>query len=351
MHHEPDNHRFNAGRRREFLHEAADAYVTTAITNALQEYPHMPWIIASGPESYRTHRELHPAFFGSFDWHSCVEMHWVMVRLLRMFPDLESGFRARETLRELITPAHIEQETAFFREPRHRSFERPYGWGWLLKLWHETGIWDDPDGRRLHQCLTPLASQIMDQFEVWLPKMTYPQRIGMHANTAFGMSLAWDAVQKFRPALLKTFHTRAMDWFEADKNYPAHYEPSGADFLSAGLCEAELMSRLLPGDAFGAWLERFLPRLEQSEPTEIFTPAIVTDSSDGQIAHLHGLNLSRAWAYIRLAHALPADGDARIPVLQEAAEIHAAASLGEVVGSDYMAEHWLAAYATLLLSE
>lgn len=340
---------FTHEARLSLLQDAAPDYVTTAISNTLQEYPHMAWIVASGPESYRMHRELHPAFFGSFDWHSCVEMHWTIVRLLRLFPELDIGDHARQTLSSLLTPDHIAAEADFFRNPAHRAFERPYGWGWLLMLWHELNSWDDPDGRFWATTIAPLANLIMDHFEDWLPKMTYPQRIGMHANSAFGLSLAWDAVEAQRPGLLELFRSTAIRWFEDDRDYPANYEPSGADFLSAGLCEAELMSRVLPDADFPGWLTGFLPGLAASEPQQLFTPAIVTDASDGQIAHLHGLNLSRAWAFSRLAGMLP-ENDDRVPSLLDAARRHTGASLDHVTGGDYMTEHWLAAYATLLLS-
>jgi hypothetical protein len=341
---------FGNEHRHAMLRDNAGAYIETAITNAVQEYPHMPWIVATGPESYRTHRETHPTFYGSFDWHSCVEMHWTAVRLLRLFPGLPTEDHARQVLSTLLTAEHIAQEADFFRDPGHRSFERPYGWAWLLTLWHELETWDDPDGRYWAMTIAPLANVIMDQFEAWLPKMTYPQRIGMHSNTAFGLSLAWSAVEAHRPALLDLFRSSAMTWFANDTDYPAHYEPSGADFLSAGLCEAELMSRVLPDNEFPGWLESFLPGLEHSGPVELFAPAIVTDATDGQIAHLHGLNLSRAWAFSRLANTLPV-GDARNQPLLDAAARHAEASIAEVTGGDYMTEHWLAAYATLLLSE
>ena len=340
---------FTADERRRLLRERAQDYVDLALANIEREYPHMPLFIATGPESYRPHRELQPAFFGSFDWHSCVEMHWVVVRLLRLVPELPNEDRARATLTDLLGPEHLAREADFFRDPSHRTLERPYGWGWLMALYDEVATWDDPDGQRWAEAIAPLAHLLMDRLEAWIPLLTYPQRIGMHSNTAFGLSLACNAAARERPALLATIREAAQRWFGADTDYPARYEPSGADFLSAALCEAELMARVLPGDAFPAWLERFLPGIAASEPVSLFIPATVSDTTDGQIAHLTGLNLSRAWAFLRLADVLPA-GDARIAPLRSAAERHAAASLGEVAGSDYMVEHWLAAFATLLLS-
>lgn len=341
---------FDADARYQLLLANADDYLALAVENILREYPHMPWIIASGPESYRLHRDAHPVFFGSFDWHSCVEMYWVAIRMMRLFPGLAHESEARAAIDSLLTPENVATEREFFLNPSHGSFERPYGWGWLLTLWHELTLWDDADGRRWHARLAPLAETIMDRFEAWLPKMTYPQRIGMHANTAFGLVLAWEAIARERPALLELVRERAMTWFADDTEYPARYEPSGADFLSAALTEAVLIGRVLEPDAYPAWLEAFLPGIADGQPDALFTPAVVTDASDGQIAHLHGLNLSRAWGFLWIAGHLPT-GDARIDTLERAARDHAAASLHEVSGSHYMVEHWLSAYATLALSE
>lgn len=337
-------------QRRQLLEEHADRWLALAIDNILLEYPHNPWIIATGPESYRLHRDAHPVFFGSFDWHSCVEMYWVAIRLMRLFPGLPQESRARSVIDSLITPHKVACEAGFFETPLHRGFERPYGWGWLLTLWQEMAMAGDPDSERWHETLQPLAATIMDLLADWLPKMTYPQRIGMHTNTAFGLDRAWDAVGRHRPALLDLMRQRALDWFQDDRDYPARYEPSGADFLSPALCEAVLMSRVLGREAFPGWLAGFLPGMEHGEPEQLFTPAIVTDETDGQIAHLHGLNLSRAWAFRTISEALPGD-DGRAGALKSAMQSHAEASLGQVQGSDYSVEHWLAAYAVLLLSE
>ena len=331
------------------LRENAATYVGVALENMVREYPHMPLFMATGPEAYRPHRELHPAFFGSFDWHSCVEMHWLTVRLLRLVPALHGQVRARATLEALLTPGNLAREAAFFAAPHHRTLERPYGWGWLLALTYELRTWDDPDARRWAEAIAPLADVLMDRLQEWIPRLTYPQRIGMHGNTAFGLSLAWDAATLVRPALQATMREAALRWFAGDTDYPAHYEPSGADFLSPALCEAELMVRVLPATAFARWLDRFLPGLAEGMPPSLFTPVTVSDATDGQIAHLHGLNLSRAWAFLRLAGALPHD-DPRVPALHAAARRHADASLHAAIGTDYMVEHWLVAYAVLLLS-
>jgi hypothetical protein len=344
---------FGQQQRMALLSERAGGYVRVALANITREYPHMPYFIATCPDDYRTHRDSHPAFYGSFDWHSCVEMCWATVRLLRLFRDCDHAAEARTVLTELLTEQKLTTEVRFFDNPNHRSLERPYGWGWLLTLHHELATWDDPDAQRWASAVAPLAALLATHLEEWLPKLTYPQRVGVHQNTAFGLSrcydhAAWRAANGER-SLLTAIHESATRWFLDDVDYPAHYEPSGADFLSAALCEAELMSRILKPSEFPHWLERFLPGLPEGYPESLFQPVVVSDSTDGQIAHLHGLNLSRAWAFTALAARLPAN-DSRILPLLESAEHHASASLPHVVGSDYMVEHWLACYATLLLS-
>lgn len=350
---EPES-RFDRARRRAILQSVAADYVDVALANVTREFPTMPYFIATGPGPYPSHRQLHPAFYGCFDWHSCVEMEWVVVRLLRLLPqDIPSG-RARETLGTLLTPDNIRIETAFFTDPNHKSLERPYGWSWLLTLQHELETWRDEDGARWAAAVRPLAEVLAANLIAWLPKLTYPQRVGMHANTAFGLLRSLDFAERRaaegEPALLSAIREAGLRFFEQDTDYPVHYEPSGADFLSAALSEAELMSRLLDPARFPEWLDAFLPGIAAAGPASLFTPTVVTDQSDGQIAHLTGLNLSRAASFVRLAEALP-DGDARVPTLLDAARDHADASLPAVTGSDYMVEHWLAAYAMLLLSQ
>ena len=253
----------------------------------------------------------------------------------------------------MLTGENIAAEVRFFSDPNHRTLERPYGWGWLLSLYHELTTWDDPDARRWEKMLEPLADLLATNLAGWLPELTYPQRVGVHPNTAFGLSRSYDYARlradRGDDALLTVIHEATARWFVDDEDYPAHYEPSGSDFLSPALSEAELMSRVLNPPEFPGWLERFLPGIVQSSPRSLFQPVVVSDPTDGQIAHLHGLNLSRAWAFTTLAEHLSA-GDSRVPPLLDAAERHADASLPHVAGSDYMVEHWLAAYATLLLS-
>jgi len=344
---------FGAAARMDLLQAKANQYVALAIANIEREYPHMPWLVVDRPGPLPSHRDLHPTFYGSFDWHSCVEMYWVAVRLLRLFPDDTPQAEARQVVTGLLTEDHIATEIAFFSNSSHRSFERPYGWGWLLALQAELDRWHDPDGQRWAATLAPLSNVIANGMTAWLPLLTYPQRVGTHPNTAFGLLRALDhatnLASRGEPALHEAIRESAMRFYASDTDYPARYEPSGTDFLSAALSEAELMSRLLlPGD-FGVWLDAFLPGLAAAEPAQLFTPAVVSDGSDGQMAHLAGLNLSRGASFLAIANVLEAS-DPRVGALQYAAEVHANASLGAVSGSDYMLEHWLAAYATLLLS-
>ncbi len=344
---------FDVEQRTDLLRERADDYVSVALKSATREYPHFPYFIASEPDSYKLHRIFHPAFYGSFDWHSCVEMHWVAVRLMRLFPDALPMDDARRILGALLTKENLEAELSFFRDPNHKSLERPYGWGWLLRLAAELSEWDDSQGQEWSRAVEPLAEYLANAMVSWLPKLTYPNRVGNHPNTAFSLSnllvfaesRKGAAAEGWRDAVVST----AIRLYQNDRDYPGSFEPSSADFLSPCLCEAELMSRVLPGQEFLPWFEIFLPSLAESEPAALLTPAEVSDPTDGQIAHLHGLNLSRAWALVRLSGTLP-DSDPRSGVMMAAAERHAWTSLPHVTGSDYMVEHWLAAYATLLLS-
>ncbi len=327
------------------LHDKAGDFARLAIDNITREYPNQVVYVADGPGPARTNRELHPAFYGSFDWHSCVEMHWALLRLMRRFPAAVAIADGRATL------DHLAAETAFFEQ--HKGFQRPYGWGWLLALAHELETWADDDAQRWRAILDPLARLLEQRLIDWLPLATYPVRYGMHVNSAFGLTRSLPYATTRAGAgdarLLDAIGAAAMRWFAGDHDYPAYLEPSGSDFLSPALAECELMAGVLDASAFTTWLDGFLPGLRRGEPASLFEPAIVSDSTDGQIAHLHGLNLSRAWGFRRLTEVLPADDSRQVP-LRAAIERHRDASLGQVAGSDYMVEHWLAAYAVLLLT-
>ncbi|HUC60205.1 MAG TPA: DUF2891 domain-containing protein [Streptosporangiaceae bacterium] len=337
----------------ELLKQNAASYVRVAIENIGREFPVGLFHTMTGPDDLpRRPREINPVFYGSYDWHSCVEMHWLLVRLLRTAKDLVPVGEIVETLDRQFDPVALLKEAEYIGGPDGRR-ERPYGWGWALTLVHEVAQLESEPAARWSKALMPLADALNDQFLNWLPKATYPVRHGVHGNSAFGLGRALPyarARSAAGDARLATAITGAVArWFGSDRDCPAGWEPSGSDFLSPALVEAELMTLLLPRDQFADWLHDFLPGIAERRPEAIFRAAVVSDSSDGQIAHLHGLNASRAWCWRRIAESLQ-EGDERIPVARQAAEIHADASLPHVLGDDYAVEHWLAAYAVLLLT-
>ncbi|TDC49171.1 DUF2891 domain-containing protein [Jiangella ureilytica] len=330
------------------LEQNAAVYARTALACIDREYPHLPMVYAVEPGPYPQHRDQHPAFYGSLDWHSAVEMHWVLVRLLRLAGDAlppTPAAAAREALGAHLTPAHLLREAEFFESGIGRTRERPYGWGWLLTLAHELSLWSaDADGRAWGDAVRPLADVLTANLLGWLPAQTYPVRGGLHPNSAFGLLRSYDWALAADGELRAAIGAAVRRWYLGDTDYPAHYEPSGSDFLSPALAEAELVARVLPADEFGVWFGRFLPGAASSSPVQLFAPVTVSDPSDGQLAHLAGLNLSRAWSMIAVAGALPA-GDAAAGALTASAAVHAEAGLPYVAGGDYMVEHWLAAYA------
>ena len=337
----------------ELLRAEAPNYARVALTNIRREFPSGVYhnMTAPGDFPFRPKART-PAFYGSYDWHSCVEMHWLLLRLLRIAEDVIPVKQIRSVLNAHFRPVALAAEKEFIAS-RNGLGERPYGWGWALALVHEARALDDPEGKKWATALQPFADAVTGCFLNWLPKATYPVRYGVHANSAFGMVRAWDYAQARAEtgdaALLEAITAKAYAWFGGDTMYPAAWEPSGHDFLSPALAEAELRARVFPPEEFGTWLSVFLPGIAGGEPTTLFTPAVVSDPADGAIAHLHGLNASRAWGWRRIAESLP-DGDPRIESAVAAARTHAGAALPHVVGDDYNVEHWLACYAVLMLS-
>jgi hypothetical protein len=341
-----------ARRRYDLLLEHAAGLAEVAVKNIRTEFPsYMASLIRQPGELPQRPRDAYPAFYGSFDWHSCVEMHWLLVRLLRTVPGSVPAAEIRAALDENLTERNLAAEAATFRGGRRPA--RPYGWGWALALAGELAVWGDADARRWAAYLEPLAEAIVEAFLTWLPRSTYPSRRGEHSNTAFGLRLSLDFARRSaaagEPALLAAVADAAERWYARDTDYPGAWEPSAADFLSPALVEAEFVAALWPRERALPWLAAFLPGIGAGKPASLFTPAFVSDDSDGQIAHLHGLNLSRAWCWRRLAELLPAD-DPRVPVMTDAAARHAEPELAHTGGSDYMVEHWLAAYAVLYLT-
>jgi hypothetical protein len=328
----------------------AASFAQTALANVVREFPYKPDHVLGGADDVRSPRSLHPAFYGSFDWHSCVHMHWLLARLRRLTPGLPQRDAIVDLFNRHLTPVNIGQECAYLERPESRSFERTYGWAWLLELTHELRRASDADAQRWATALAPLADAIVRRYLAYLPLQRYPLRVGLHANSAFGLLFALDYARTTNESALEALcMDTARRWFGNDRNAPAAWEPSGADFLSPALIEADLMQRILAPREFADWLDGFLPELARGAPAALFAPAIVDDRSDPFIVHLDGLNLSRAWSFRRVAAALPAD-DPRIEALRDAADRHLAAGIKGLTGADYVGEHWLATFATLALT-
>ncbi|HVJ53971.1 MAG TPA: DUF2891 domain-containing protein [Aliidongia sp.] len=326
----------------------AGRFASIALGHVTREYPNKLDHVLNGPTDLEGPRALHPIFYGSFDWHSCVHGYWLLSTLYRRFSGRPEAGAIRALFDEHLTPAKTAGELAYLDRPLSGMFERPYGWAWLLKLAAELGTHETEEGRRWSAALAPLARAFAARFGTFLPKATYPNRAGTHANSAFALRLALDYAEAADAALAALLRDTARRWYGEDADCQA-WEPSGEDFLSSALIEAECMRRILPPDAFAGWLDRFLPRLGRGEPATLFRPATVSDHSDGKIGHLNGLNLSRAWCWRGLARALPTE-DPRREMALAAAEAHFAAGLPQVAG-DYMVEHWLASFALLALTE
>jgi Protein of unknown function (DUF2891) len=330
--------------------EQASSFARLALQGLQKEYPNKPADVLNSDKDVRAPRAVHPAFYGCFDWHSSVHGHWMLVRLLRLFPDLPEKKQIRAVLTENFSAKNLQAEAAYFARPNTQSFERPYGWAWLLKLAEELHGWDDPDAKEWAKNVQPLADAIVARYLAYFPKQTYPIRSGVHPNTAFGLAFAHDYARTVGDKKLRALiEERSRAYFGKDAGIPARWEPDGADFFSPSLMEADLMRRVLPPDEFQTWFRRFLPDLAKGEPKILLEPAKVTDRSDPQIVHLDGLNLSRAWCMRSIAAALPKDDAAR-KILAESAARHAEAALRHVASGDYAGEHWLASFAVYLLS-
>jgi hypothetical protein len=319
------------------LEPVAATFAATIIDAIQREYPNDLRHRMDGPDDRPTPRQILPTFYGCYDWHSAVEMHWALTRLVRYCPD-QIPAAARAVLDEHFSHEALTSEAAYLED--RPAFSRPYGWGWVFTLAEELATWPDTDAQRWVRDVAVLADVLSEGLQRWLPLVDYPVRVGMHPNSAFAFARGWRwsaRDERLRSAIVDSAHR----WYIDDREYPASWEPSGADFLSAALAEAELMSMALPGDEFVKWFDRFLPVV----PASLLEPVSVTDTSDGQIAHLHGLNLHRAHGYRVVSTAVGGRAD-----LDAAADRHLDASLDRVCGDDYMVEHWLAAFAVLALT-
>ena len=328
--------------------ELASRFARLALAHVEREYPNKLDHVMSGPDDVRGPRALHPVFFGSFDWHSCVHGYWTLATVLRLYPQARESAEIVALFDRNITAEKVAQEVAYLADPARRGFERPYGWAWLLMLAAEFARLDTPDGWRWCTALKPLANTFVARFTEFLPKATYPTRVGTHFNSAFAITLALDYADVMRDKRFgRLLRGRAVAWYSDDAGCQA-WEPGGDDFLSSALMEAECMRRSLDAAQFSAWFARFLPDIAEQRPATLFTPATVSDRTDGKIAHLDGLNLSRAWCWRSIAGSLAKDDPRRETALATASR-HLEAGLPHVAG-DYMGEHWLASFALLALT-
>lgn len=328
--------------------EFAAAVSRTALINVASEYPYKLDQLLGSDDALKTPRALHPVFFGSYDWHSCVHMHWTLARILRLYPQHGCADAARRHFEQRLTADHVVGELATLSGPHRASFERPYGWGWLLKLAAELKMLAAEDHRaaRWHDALAPLAQAFADRFIDFLPRAAYPTRAGAHGNSAFALLLALDYCEAVQHrALHRLVSERANAWFGHDRRYPANYEPSGDDFLSGGLVEAALMRRVVDGCSFADWWNQFRPAHDAIGTW--LQPAEVSDASDPKIVHLHGLNLSRAWCWRQLLPEL--DTDLRV-LAEESIGRHLTASVPAATHGAYVGTHWLASFAVLALA-
>jgi hypothetical protein len=323
----------------------ASIFARLALGHVEREYPNKLDHVLNGPEDVRTPSDIHPVFYGSFDWHSCVHGYWLLASLLRRQPDIAEAPTIRELFERQLTEEKIAVEVAYLEEPMRGGFERPYGWAWLLMLSAEL---TRHAGEPWAATVQPLADVFVARFDTFLPKATYPVRGGTHHNTAFALSLALEYAETVGDEPLRAaLSEKALAWYADDVDCQA-WEPSGDDFLSPALVEAECMRRTLRPVDFARWFDSFLPRMATRDPSTLFEPVEVSDRADGKIAHLDGLNLSRAWCWRSLAQAWP-ESDGRRSVAQATASAHLAASLPHLAG-DYMGEHWLASFALLALT-
>jgi hypothetical protein len=333
------------------LSEATVAhFAELALSCVGREYPNKISHVLNGDADVLPPRQLTPAFFGCFDWHSAVHGHWLLARLLRRYPQAPWAARARAALQASLTPKKLAAEAAYLRADNRASFERPYGMAWLLQLCTELKEWDTPEARTWLAALQPLQDAAVQRLRAWLPKLSRPVRSGEHSQTAFALGLFIDWARAQRPAdpaLLALLDERARTYYQHDRYCPIDYEPSGEDFLSPCLAEADVMRRVLPPSEFSRFLGQLLP--EAALASAALAPQVVTDPSDGKLAHLDGLNLSRAFMLDGIAAALPAS-DPRLPKLRVLAAAHREAGLRAVSSEHYEGSHWLGSFATYLVT-
>jgi hypothetical protein len=331
----------------------AEALAALALACVHQEYPNKVAHTLASDADARPPRMLTPVFYGCFDWHSAVHGHWLLARVARLYPGTPLASKAEAALAQSFTAERVAGEVAYLQAPGRQEFERPYGLAWLLQLTMELREWGSPQARAWTEVLAPLEQEAVRRISDWLPKLTRPIRTGEHSQTAFAFGLALDWARHARDtAFEQRLLERSRAFYVADRACPISYEPSGQDFVSPCLAEADLMRRVLPREEFAAWLTLLLPAIPTGATGDAtwLEPGVVLDPTDGKLAHLDGLNLSRAWMLEGVASALPA-GDARRPALMAAAARHRDLGLAAVSGGHYAGGHWLGTFAMYLVSE
>lgn len=330
--------------------EQAKGFVNLALAGIDREYPNKTGHVTTGPDDLKSPREMHPVFYGHFDWHSSVHGHWTLVKLMREFPEADFVPRVRQVLRGRFTKEALDKEAAYFRHKENRSFERMYGWAWALRLAAELRAWEDADARAWAADFGVLEKEIMGLAKDYLPKLDWPVRCGFHPETAFPLGQMIDYARAVKDEEFeKLLVAKARAFYGKDRNYPTSYEPSGNDFFSPGLNVADLMRRVMPAEEYGKWLAKYFPDLAKGEAGNLLTPVTVSDPTDGHLIHLAGLNLNRAWTMRGIASVLPEE-DPRKKVLLDAAAKHAEAGLAMVSTGHYEGEHWLGSFAVYLVS-
>ncbi len=334
----------------EFDAKSAERFAKLALACVHKEYPNKIAHVLNGDEDVAPPRRLTPAFYGCFDWHSSVHGHWLLARLARTFPDASFAAPARDALQQSLTPEHIKAEVAYLNGQGRASFERPYGLAWLLQLGQELREWDDPIAKVLAANIKPLEEAAKIRLSEWLPKLTNPIRIGEHNQTAFSFGLMLDAARGSGDSEFASLvEKKIREFYLKDRNCPLAYEPSGEDFLSPCIAEADVVRRVLGPKEFATWLSTFMPRIP-SNGVAFLKPAVVSDPSDPKLAHLDGLNLSRAWMLEGIASALPPK-DPRLASIQATAAAHRAKGLAAVTGEHYEGGHWLGSFAVYLVTQ
>lgn len=310
-----------------------------------QPFPYKTGIVFKDSSLVKNPKEYHPVFYGCFDWHSSAHGHWMLIRLLKLFPSMPEADSIRAMLKHQLTASSIQGEMRLFEQKENRSFERTYGWAWILQMQKELVEWNDPLGKELSGNLQHLSALFAKLYIEYLGKLLYPLRVGEHSNLAFGLRLAWDYAEAVNDDSLRShIKSTAIKFYKNDKSCPIEWEPGGTDFLSPCLEEADLMWRILPPYEYEPWLKKFLPQLFQTSiPLQ---PGKVKDRTDGRLVHLDGLNFSRAWCLYGIASHVKSN---KVKILEQAS-VHMSAALPHVASGDYMGEHWLASFAVYAIT-